>query len=110
MGTSDRRNVLRSLPALLALLLALFVAPQASAAAAGADARPCSAPVAAAGAHARPLTHSAVVRADSPATGTSQASSTRDDAPAALVADRTRVPHTQRPAGPAGSRAPPAAL
>lgn len=95
MALTDRRYVLRSLPALLALLVALLSAPQATSAAAGPG--------------ARPLTRSALVLADAPATTTSEASSTHDDEPDTAVADTTRVLSTQRVAGPAGSRAPPAA-
>lgn len=96
MASTDRRNVVRSLPALIALLVALLLAPQATT-------------TAAAGAHARSLTHSALVQADTPATGTSEASSTLDDEPGAVVTDTSRALRAQRVTGPAGSRAPPAA-
>ena len=95
MALTDRRYVLRSLPALLALLVALLFAPQATSATAGPG--------------ARSLTRSALVLADAPAATTSEASSTHDDEPVTAVADTTRVLRTQRDAGPAGSRAPPAA-
>ncbi|NMO50772.1 hypothetical protein HH310_06135 [Actinoplanes sp. TBRC 11911] len=95
MASTDRRIVVRSLPALIALLVALFVAPRATAAVAGPD--------------ARPLTHSALVQADPPAAATSEASSTLDDQSGTVVADTTRVLRSQRVTGPAGSRAPPAA-
>jgi hypothetical protein len=93
MASTDRRNVVRSLPAFLALLVALLVAPRAAAAA---------------GPDARPLTHSALVQADTPAAETSEASSTLDDDSHAAVADTTRVLRDQRVTGPSGSRAPPA--
>jgi hypothetical protein len=94
VASTDRRIVVRSLPALIALLVALFVAPRATAAVVGPD--------------ARPLTHSALVQADPPGAETSEASSTLDTESGAIVADTTPVLRSQRVSGPAGSRAPPA--
>nr|WP_296077382.1 hypothetical protein [uncultured Actinoplanes sp.] len=100
MATTDHRAALRSLPALLALLVALFIAPHATApVAAGSSARPgvsCCV-VADAG------TPAAEATTETPARGAEVAA-------VAEVADHTRVLATQRIAGPSGSRAPPAAL
>jgi hypothetical protein len=100
MATTDHRRVLRSLPALLALLVALFIAPHATApVAAGSSARPS-------------VSHSVVAEAESPAAGTTSETPPPGAEVAAVreVADHTRVLATQRIAGPAGSRAPPASL
>jgi hypothetical protein len=104
MATIPQRGVLRSLPALVALFFALFFSPQVAAPQAGPDV--------AASAVAPSETGSGLIQAAGPPAADEPAATDAAfviAAPAAAVPDLPRVLRSQRIAGTAGSRAPPAA-
>ncbi|WP_436523081.1 hypothetical protein [Actinoplanes sp. HUAS TT8] len=101
--TAHRTSVFRSLPALLALLLAFFAAPANPAGFAPATHRAPVSAVAVSGASATSAAPVAA-QATAPAENTAPPVEPVSGHP---VTDRTRVLFAQRSAGAAGSRAPP---
>jgi len=101
MATNSFRGVLRSLPALFALFLALLGGPSTGEQATGSGPAPTVTSSVAASTPDTPAVPATITTPDAPATAPASSSP---------VAGLTRVLAAQRTAGAASSRAPPAAI